>query len=66
MSLGTAAVDEFAAAVDKLIAADPGVFADGEAMVGLHRQLERLAAVTTRAAAAFDASKTWEADGARS
>jgi hypothetical protein len=38
----------------------------GETVVALHRQLERLAAVVTRAAAAFDAGRDWEADGARS
>ena len=31
----------------------------------LHRQLERLRAVVTRASAAFEAGRTWEADGAR-
>jgi hypothetical protein len=31
----------------------------------LHRQLARLDAVTTRAAATFDAAGTWEADGAK-
>ena len=44
---------------------EPAVLGDGETLVELHRQLERLAAVTTRAVAAFDAGRTWEADGAR-
>ena len=39
---------------------------DGEMIVALHRQMERLEAVTTRATAAFDAGRSWEADGARS
>ena len=47
-------------------AADPAALADGEAVVELHRQLERLTAVATRAAAAFDSGRAWEADGARS
>jgi hypothetical protein len=34
--------------------------------VALHRQLERLDAVATRAVAMFDATRDWEADGARS
>jgi hypothetical protein len=34
--------------------------------VNLSRQLDRLGAVVTRAAAAFDARRDWEADGARS
>ena len=40
--------------------------ADGETIVALHRQLERLEAATTRATAAFDAGRAWEADDARS
>ena len=46
-------------------ALEPAVLGDGETLLELHRQLERLAAVTTRAVAAFDAGRTWEADGAR-
>ncbi|HEX3393671.1 MAG TPA: DUF222 domain-containing protein [Acidimicrobiales bacterium] len=65
LEVGTSVVDEFAAAVDRLIDADPGVFGDGEAVVGLCRQLERVGAAATRAVAAFDASRTWEASGAR-
>jgi hypothetical protein len=34
-------------------------------VVALHRELERLRAVTTRAVAAFDAGRAWEASGAR-
>ena len=57
--------DELVAAVDALCAVDPLVLGDGETLVALHRQLERLGAVTTRAVAAFDAGRSWEADGAR-
>jgi len=53
-------------AVDVLCAADPDRLADGETVVQLHVQLERLKAVVTRATAAFDAAGEWEADGARS
>jgi len=66
MSVGTCAVAEFAAAVDKLIGVDPAVFADCEALADLSRQLERVAAATTRAIGAFDASRTWDPVGARS
>jgi hypothetical protein len=59
-------VEELAAVVDRLAAADPVKLADGETIVALHRQLERLAAVVARADAAFDAGREWEADGARS
>ena len=47
------------------MAVEPTVLGDGEAVVALHRQLERLEAVFTRAVAAFDAGGTWSADGAR-
>lgn len=52
--------------LDELADLDPVVVGDSETVVALHRQLERLGAVTTRATAAFDASGAWEADGARS
>jgi len=58
--------DELRAAVDAVCAADPQVLSDGESIKALHRQLARLEAATTRAAAAFDARRVWEADGARS
>ena len=60
------AAEELAAAIDTLVSADPSQLADGEAVVFLHRQLARLEAATTRAAAAFDAGGTWGVDGARS
>ncbi len=66
MPVSTAVVDKLAADVDELCEVDPNVFADGEALVDLHRQLERLAAVTTRATAAFDAAGGWRPDGAHS
>ena len=59
-------VEGLAAAVDALIAADPATLSDGETIVALHRQLERLAAVVSRADAAFDAGRYWDSDGARS
>jgi len=66
MSVGTAVMDRLAADLDELAEVDPGVFADGEALVDLTRQLERLVAVTTRTTAAFDARWAWKPDGARS
>jgi glutamate 5-kinase len=53
-------------AVDGLCAADPSTLADGDSLVALHRELDRLSAVATRAAAAFDAGGSWAAEGARS
>ena len=57
---------ELTNAIDVLCATDPAQLADREAVQALHRQLDRLEAAATRATAAFDASGTWEADGARS
>ena len=57
---------DLAHAIDALCAADLSSVADGESIVALHRQLERLEAVATRAATNFDAGGSWEADGARS
>lgn len=59
-------VQELATAVDALSTVDPQRLADGESIQALHRQLERLNAIATRAVAAFDAGRTWEDDGARS
>ncbi|HEV2758180.1 MAG TPA: DUF222 domain-containing protein, partial [Acidimicrobiales bacterium] len=57
---------ELVGVVDALCAVDPARLADGETVVALHRQLERLSAVLTRAVAAFDAGRAWDAEGARS
>ena len=54
------------AAVDAVCVADPAALADGETIRLLHRQLERLNAAVTRATAAFDAGRAWDAEGARS
>src|SRR4051794_41346950 len=53
-------------AVDALVAADPSLMADRESITALYRQLSRVEAATTRASAAFDAGRDWEADRARS
>lgn len=51
--------------IDELARLDPLRLADGETIEALHRQLERLGAVTTRAVAGFDAGRSWEDSGAR-
>jgi hypothetical protein len=56
---------ELAGALDVLSAVDAGVLGDAETVVALQRAAERLACVLTRAVAAFDAGRSWEADGAR-
>jgi hypothetical protein len=66
MAVVVDATTELVAAVDALGAADPAALADGETIQALHRQLERLNAVVTRATAAFDAGRAWEEEGARS
>jgi hypothetical protein len=58
-------LSELVGAVDGLCNVDPPGLADAETVVSLQRQLERLTAVATRAVAAFDAGRAWEADGAR-
>ena len=59
-------VRSLVSAVDSLCAADLSTLADGESLVALHRESERMQAVLTRATAAFDAGGSWGADGARS
>jgi hypothetical protein len=51
--------------IDELVECDPSAFADADSMVELHRQLSRLEAFVTTAAAAFDSSGDWAADGAQ-
>ena len=57
---------QLSGAIDAVCATEPARLADPESIQDLHRQLERLNAATTRATAAFEAARTWEADGARS
>jgi hypothetical protein len=52
--------------VSALTKLDVAALADGEAVVALLAEVERLQAVATRAVAAFDAGRSWEAEGARS
>jgi hypothetical protein len=58
-------VAELSEEIDALAALDPSALADRESMVDLHRELSRLDAVLTRAAAAFEAGREFEADGAQ-
>ena len=51
--------------IDRLVEADPASVADGDTLVRLHAQLERLTAVQTRAVGRFDTGGQWAADGAR-
>jgi len=53
-------------AIDELFERGAQACSTGDAMIELHRLLARLDAFVTTAAAAFDATREWEADGARS
>ncbi len=58
-------LQQVVSALDALVEADAALCADREAIVALHRQLDRLEAVVTRATGAFERERAWEADGAR-
>ncbi|HVM63865.1 MAG TPA: hypothetical protein VMU14_03325, partial [Acidimicrobiales bacterium] len=58
-------LDALHAAISDLTAIGPETLGDAGSVVALHRLLAQLEAVTTRATAAFDASREWEADGAQ-
>lgn len=51
--------------LDRLVDAGPAPLADGNSVVALFGQLQRLEAVTSSAAAAFDDCGAWAVDGAR-
>lgn len=53
-------------AVDELVEEDPSALADPETLVVLQRELARLEAVVSRAAAAFEQGGEWRADRATS
>ena len=59
-------LDVLAEAIDRLVAADPADFKDGESVVELHQQMARLEGFMTLATACFDGSGDWALDGARS
>ncbi|MHB8463788.1 MAG: HNH endonuclease signature motif containing protein [Acidimicrobiales bacterium] len=52
--------------IDGLVATGGPAFADAGSIVALHRELARLEAIVTTATAAFDTSRDWETDGAKS
>ena len=59
-------LDDLNDVLDRLVEADPRAFGDADSVVALPRQLARLEAVATRGTAAFDRSRAWEAERARS
>jgi len=58
-------LDALTTTLDALVCLDPDALADGESIITLHRQLERLMAVTTRATGRFDTRGEWAMDGTR-
>ena len=58
-------IRDLVASVDAVCVADPTRLADGETVQELYRQLGRLSAAAARATAAFDAGRSFEADGAK-
>ena len=66
MPVVTDVTTELAGVLDALVETDPTRLGDGETLVELQRQRERLDAALTRPTAAFDASGAWKHDGARS
>lgn len=52
-------------ALDALAAADPHVLADSDSVLRLTKELSRAEAVVTRVTGAWDTSRVWEVDGAR-
>jgi hypothetical protein len=59
-------MESLASVVDQLVGMDPAALADGDAIVELRRQIDRLEAVATRATARWDADKAWAPSGAKS
>lgn len=58
-------LEELARVVDRLVDADPAMFADPDALLKLDRLQARLDAVAARGAAAFDEAGEWRDSGAR-
>ena len=58
-------LEALSSSIDRLVGSGPAAWADGESMELLQRELARLEAFVTTAAAAFDASGAWAPDGAQ-
>ena len=64
MAVRTDLTTQLESDIDALVDADVGSLADAESVEALHRQLDRLEAVVTRATARFDSDGAYEPDGA--
>ncbi len=58
-------LDDFAEALDALVAAGAGNYGDGASIEELHRHLSRFESFVTEATAAFEVGEEWAADGAK-
>jgi len=58
-------LDDFAEALDALVASGAANYGDGAAIEELHRHLSRLESFVTEATAAFEVGEDWAADGAK-
>ena len=58
-------LEALSSSIDRLVGVGPAAYADAESMELLQRELARLEAFSTTAAAAFDASGAWAPDGAQ-
>src|SRR5437764_7283355 len=64
--MGSVVIEQLTSAVDAVCGTDAAALGDGETLLQLLRQRNRLDAAITRAAASFDASGEWQCSGARS
>ena len=58
-------LDDFAEALDALVASGAANYGDGASIEELHRLLSRFESFVTEATAAFEAGEEWAADGAK-
>jgi Domain of unknown function (DUF222)/HNH endonuclease len=58
-------LDDFAGALDALVASDAANYGDGASIEELHRLLSRFESFVTEATAAFEVGEEWAADGAK-
>jgi hypothetical protein len=58
-------IEDLSELIDQLVRSEASTHSDGQSLVGLVRQLNRLEAFVTNAASSFESSGEWERDGAK-
>ena len=58
-------LENFADALEALVASGAENYGDGVSIIELHHQLSRLDSFVTEATAAFEVAEEWAADGAK-